>query len=94
MLEQSLFISLCVVACWGLFLPGEIFGRAGDWMDENLPKKILPAVAQCPYCMTFWWGSLIHILRYGITETMPWTILCAMGFSLVFVKFYERKEEK
>lgn len=94
MIEQSLFISACVIAIWGLFLPGEIFGRVGDWLETHTPKKIHPGLFSCPYCMSFWWSIPIHIIRYGVTENMPWTILCAMGFSLVFVKFYERKEEK
>lgn len=87
MVEQSLFLFLGVIVIWGVLSPDMILGFVGDWLEEHLPEKIKPAIFSCPFCMTFWYSWPLYIWRYGIGENMPYCVIMAMGWSLIFVKF-------
>lgn len=87
MIEQSLFISLCVLAIWSLFWDGMILGFIGNWLEAKFPKSLYKMLAGCPICQCPYYGVLIYILKYGVTEDLPWVILMAMGWNVLVVKF-------
>jgi hypothetical protein len=88
MLQQSLIISLSVMAIWAVFQEGMIFGIIQTWfapLNNNL-KKIL---YDCPVCMIPYSGSVIYCLLFHVS-IQDWiiTIVVAMGMSTIFVKLF------
>lgn len=87
MLEQSLFISLCVIGVWATMWKGMIFGFVREWGDKHLPEYIQKMLYDCPICQCPYFGVPVYIFTYGLTEQLPFVILGAMGINAVFVKF-------
>lgn len=86
MLEHSFIIALLVLSIWYTMQEGEIFGKLGTFFYNHLPKKIHQPVFDCPICMTFWYGSAIYILLYGVNWMWPVVVITAMGFNIVINK--------
>ena len=76
------YLFVMFVTCawiWGFeytFKPGEIFGRAGEWMNRNLPEWLCKPTFACKYCMSSVHGT---ILFWSFLPTYPiymWVIFC------------------
>lgn len=87
MIEQSLFVSLSVLAVWATMWYEGIFEFVRLWGERRLPMKLQKPIFECPVCMTPWWGGIIYFLHSGLTEEMPWVLLMAMGWNTLVVKF-------
>lgn len=87
MLEQSIFIALSVLAIWATMWNGMIFGFIREYGDQRLPEYIQKPLYDCPICGTPYYGTLIYLFKYGVTENMVWVILMAMGWNVLVVKF-------
>lgn len=77
MLEKIIIISVIVYAIYYTMLPGEIFGKLGEWFERNLPHQIHPALFECNACMSPWYGSIIYLAVWG-TSWIEW-LACAIG---------------
>lgn len=86
MLEHATIISLLVLSIWYTLQEGEIFAKLGDFLFKHTPKKIHPALFECPICMTAWYGSLLYISIYGVGWQWPVVVICAMGINVVINK--------
>lgn len=92
MLEHATIIALLVLAVWYVMQDGEIFAKLGDFFYKHTPKKIHPALFECPICMTAWYGSALYILIYGVNIQWPIVVICAMGINVVVNKLSPDKE--
>lgn len=92
MLEHSLIIALLVQSVWYVMQEGEIFAKLSDFLFKHTPKKVHPALFECPICMTFWYGSLLYISIYGVNIQWPVVVICAMGINVVINKLSPDKE--
>lgn len=64
-------ICFAVVAIWYTMRPGEIFGKLGDWLGQNLPEKIHSPVFSCPVCMFPWYGVPLYIVLQTFVYDQP-----------------------
>lgn len=89
---QIIIIFLLVLSIWYTMQPGEIFGRLGKWLSQNLPPKIHPPVFECNVCMTPWYGSVLYWLLYanGIIDWIL-TVISAMGMQVALNKLSPKK---
>jgi hypothetical protein len=97
MLEQSVIISLLILAIWFTMQEEQIFGRLGLFLEKYLPEQIHKPVFGCPVCMTPWYGTVLYWMipwgRTGITfYADPWqwviTVITAMGINVLITKLW------
>lgn len=55
-----------ITGVWNTLLPGEIFGKIGDWMHKNLPEWMNKPLGLCPICMPSIWGSAMYFTYVGM----------------------------
>lgn len=88
MLEQSLFISLSVIAIWGMMNTERmILSSVDDWLYSHTPWWLYKPLSGCCVCMTPWYGGVLYVYKYGITEDIFLVLLIAMGINTVFVRY-------
>lgn len=89
---QIITIFLSVLSIWYTMQPGEIFGKLGLWLGENLPKQIHPPVFECNVCMTPWYGSVLYwaLYHHGVVDWLI-TVIAAMGMQVVLNKLSPKK---
>lgn len=99
MIEKIFIISFIVFAIHYTMLPGEIFGKLGNWFADNLPGAIHKPVFDCPVCMGFWYGTIIYWLVWGLwlcVSTWQEWIVCAIGvvgLNFVLSKLFPDKDD-
>lgn len=103
MTDFLLYILIVSAWIWGfnvLFEENNIFEKAGDWMDENLPIWINKPTWQCPVCMASAHGLLWFFIglplcfhdALPIRQLIPFLIcLCGVNYILVKLTSKERK---
>lgn len=93
MLVEIVIIALIVFAIHFTLQQGEIFGKFGDALYDNLPEKMHDPVFNCPVCMTPWHGTLIYwlIFGYGVEDWLI-TVVSAMGLVVVILKLAPEKD--
>lgn len=93
MLEHAAIIALLVLSIWYTYQDGEVFAKLGDFLYKHTPKKIHPALFECNVCMSFWYGSALYWLIYGVSW-IDWLIvvIVAMGINIVVNKLSPDKE--
>lgn len=91
-IEHSLIIFLLVLVIWYTLQEGEVFGKIGNWLYRNTPKKIHPALFECNVCCTPYYGGLLYIFIYGFNIDLIITVLCATGMQVVLNKLSPDKE--
>lgn len=88
MLEQTIIVSLIVFAIWYTMQEGEIFGKLGIWLHNNLPSWAHDPVFACPVCQVPYYGTVIAlILGYEW-----WVIFPAMGLNVVIIKLWPKDD--
>lgn len=93
-MNTVLIIALIVQAIWYTMQDGEIFGKLGNWLHANLPKKLHSPVFDCPVCMTPWYGTILYWSWPGSPYVWGWlvTVLAAMGLQVVIGKLSPPKD--
>ena len=93
MAEKILIIALLILAIHYTMQSGEIFGRLGNWFENNLPKPIHPMIFECNICMCPWYGSVLYWLIYGVwlhvASWQEWLIVIigVMGVNIIINKW-------
>lgn len=78
---------------WGVnfvFQDGEIFGKAGEWLENKLPVWALKPTIGCPVCMASVHGTLIFIVfLLGLVPWWYWFffLLSLCGFNAIIRKY-------
>ena len=94
-IQQSLVISLCVIAIWATMWEGMIFDFISKWGEDYLFENEQKIAFSCPICMCPYYGSVIYLAAFfslkdgwlvGIL-TYVLTIISAMGVNAILVKF-------
>ena len=88
MSELLQLIVITAAWSWGFynaFQEGQIFGRAGDWLRENVPAYFLKPIIGCPVCMPSIHGTCLYLYFTGAPSWGLWiaTIVCASGINFV-----------
>lgn len=95
-IQQSLVISLCVIAIWATMWEGMIFGFIRKWGEDYLFEKEQLMAYDCPICMCPYYGTLIYFFSTFFSLQDGWlpaiityvvTIISAMGINAILVKF-------
>jgi hypothetical protein len=77
-----------------VFTDGEIFGFIGNAVRRHLSEFWQKPVVDCPVCMSFWWGALLHLL---ILQTyLPTAIIgsaLSIGLTALAVGFFHKDDE-
>lgn len=91
-MSPVLVIFLLVLSVWYTLQPGEIFGKLGLWLSQNIPKQLHQPVFECNVCMTPWYGSVLYWLLYGY-GVVDWliTVIAAMGLQVGLNKLSPKK---
>mgnify|MGYP003542356204 CR=1 FL=1 len=80
-IQQSLVISLCVIAIWATMWEGMIFDFISKWGEDYLFENEQKIAFSCPICMCPYYGSVIYLAAFVLT------IISAMGVNAILVKF-------
>jgi ABC-type multidrug transport system permease subunit len=77
-----------------VFTQGEIFGALGNIVRRNVPEFWAKPLTECPVCMSFWWGALLHIslLQTYLPIAIIGSIL-SIGLSAFAVGFFNSDDE-
>lgn len=94
-IQQSLVISLCVIAIWATMWEGMIFGFIREWGENYLFENERKVAFDCPICMCPYYGSIIYFIAFfSLSEgwasgiiTYVIAIMAAMGWNAILVKF-------
>jgi hypothetical protein len=84
-----MFLAVCWI--WGfeyLFKDGEILGRPGKWMNDNLAEWITKPTMACKYCMSSLHGTIFFVV---FLRDYPWWMwpmfcVCCCGMTGIFDK--------
>lgn len=93
-IQKIIIISVIVYAIYYTMLPGEIFGKLGEWFERNLPHQIHKPVFACAICMAFWYGSGIYWLVWH-KHWVEWLICAigAVGFNALILRLAPERDD-
>lgn len=77
---------------WHAFQDGEIFGKAGNWVEYALREYWSKPVVNCSVCMAPWWGSLYYLILWGADRNWPVVVLCSAGLNAIIVRLWPPKD--
>lgn len=94
-IQQSLVISLCVIAIWATMWEGMVFGFIREWGENYLFENERKVAFDCPICMCPYYGSIVYFIAFFSLSEGWWpaiityvvTIIAAMGWNAILVKF-------
>jgi hypothetical protein len=95
MIDFIIWVALASAWCWGFsnaFDDGEIFGKAGDWLDEKLPKMLNKPLWSCPKCMPSVHGTIWFLIS-NQSGFIMW-ILFIVSVSGVNTIIYKRTKDE
>ena len=86
-LLHSLLATFISFGWCAAFEPKEIFGWAGDWMDERFPEWLKKPLYDCPKCNSFWVATIAYWLFWG-SDIFVWlaTGVAAIGIAAIVLK--------
>lgn len=87
MIEQITITSLLVMAIWATMWEEAIFEFVRIWGDKHLPEKLQKPIYDCPICMSYWYGSALYWIIWGVSiKEYLIVVIAAMGLNAVLIK--------
>ena len=90
-LLHSLIAALFSFGWTTLFDDGQIFGKAGAWLDEKLPTWASKPLYGCAICNAFWVATLMYWIFWGSTWYIWLMTGCiSVGVNSIIIGFQNR----
>lgn len=97
MIEYLTWILLTSFWCWGFhnaFEEGQIFGKIGDYLRDNIVDFWLKPLLTCPICMSSIHGTIWYFIsqpEYSFTSWIMF-IVAASGINYVIYNLFQPTE--
>lgn len=86
--EYAILALFTTFWCWGFhnaFKDGEVLGRPGNWIRNNMPPWWRDPMVECPVCMASVHGTIWFLIWEPQWAFLPWImfIVAVSGFNYV-----------